>query len=476
MTGAVFALAGPGTLYALSPYSWANPFEFLTAVQTLAHHPSTPAEIFQGEVVHPNNLPWHYVPTWMGISTPPVTLVCGVLGIIVVGVRSIREPWTALGNTDLRVGLLLVACLTLPVVAIVVLGSHTYNTWRHVFFLHAPLCCLAGLGLQWAGDGGGLNRSAVVYALVGLGVLVAGREMVRLHPHQQVYFNGLVDRTAPEYLRTHYTLDLWGASCREGLDFLRRRYPTTKVHIQYSYRVYLAWITLPPASREQLVLLKKGADVQIKCGIQLQWEESPIIGLPFEARRRVARELSLENALYVHKVYNNTLLTVTGLMTVPERSRSVIHWGQSYQDVTSGRLVQQAEFDVYSYPHDRLLGYARDGCTAADVEAQFFLHIVPVEVADLPAARRQYGFDNLDFHFNAYSVSGHREKGQCWASVVLPDYPISRIRTGQFLHVGSNQFKEIWKIELSGRFLEPDPVSPERGNGNDETLMCEEYD
>ena len=95
-----------------------------------------------------HQLPWHYIPTWMGISTLPVTLLCGVLGVIMVSVRSIRKPRAALGNTDLRFGLLLVACLTLPALAIIVLGSYMYNDWRHVYFLHAPLCCLAGLGVQ----------------------------------------------------------------------------------------------------------------------------------------------------------------------------------------------------------------------------------------------------------------------------------------------------------------------------------------
>lgn len=36
-----------------------------------------------------------------------------------------------------------------------------------------------------------------------------------------------------------------------------------------------------------------------------------------------------------------------------------------------------------------------------------------------------------------------------------------------FLRVSLNRYKEIWKIELSGQFLDSDTVSPERGNGND---------
>lgn len=51
-------------------------------------------------------------------------------------------------------------------------------------------------------------------------------------------------------------------------------------------------------------------------------------------------------------------------------------------------------------------------------------------------------------------------------SAGLSDLPHSH---GAFLRVSPNRYKEIWKIELSSQFLEPDPVSPERGNGNDDT-------
>ena len=401
-----------------------------------------PTELFQGSLIDPFYLPWHYIPTWMGISTPPVTLMFGVLGVIGVGVRSLREPWAVLGNTDLRFGLLLAACLTLPVVAIVVLGSHMYNNWRLVFFLHAPLCCLAGVGLQWVR--GRRRPAAVAYALVGLGVLVTGWEVVRLHPHQQVYFNAMVARTAPEYLRTHYTMDPWGMSCREGLDFLRRRYPDTTVYIQDSWQVYLGRLTLPRASRARLVPVKEDVDVQILCGPALQRTASglpPPMGVPFEVDMGITTELSLENVLHVRKVYHSTLLSVTAPVTVPDRERSGAFRTESYEGVTAGRLLRRAEFNLIGgYRHSRRLGYVKDGCTASDVQARFFLHVEPVVAEELPTARRQYGFSNLDF---AFSDLGHRERGKCWASVALPDYAIARIYTGELAAQG-----RVWETEL----------------------------
>ena len=433
MTGAAFALAGPGTLYALSPYLWPNPVEFVTAWQILSAHPLLGFELLQGRLVNIRHLPWHYIPTWMGVSTPPVTLLCGVLGAIGVGVCSLREPRAALGNTDLRFGLLLVACLTLPVLAIIALGSTLYDGGRHVYFLHAPLCGLAGLGLRWAGRKGRL--AAGVYALVGLGVLATGREMVRLHPHQQVYFNALVDRTTPEYLRTHYQIDPWRISCREGLDFLRRRYPDTTVYVTTSE---LSVSILPPADRGWLVPVRGegSAELTVACGSSLQ----KLKGLSLV-------ELSLENALYVRKVYNSTLLTVRARVTVPDRQRRVAHRVENtYRGAVSGRLVRTAPFDVYTYPGSRLLGYARRGCTGADVEPAFFVHVVAEDEQALPAARRQYGFENRDFLFFR---RGKRVGGECWTTVELPAYEIARIRTGQYDAGG-----KLWEVELEG------PASP----------------
>ena len=438
VTGAVFAAAGPGTLYALSPYLWADPFEFVTAWQTLARHPAKIHELFQGRLVHSHHLPWNYVPTWVAISTSLVTLLGGSLGGIRIALHSVRCPRAALGNTDLRFGLVLLACLTLPMVAIIALGAHSYHGPQHVFFLQAPLCSLAGLGVQWVGR---LSRQAAggyalagVGVVAGIGVLVPMGEMVQLHPHQHVYFNRLVDRTTPEALRNSYVLDPWGTSCREGLAFLRRRYPDTTVYVPNSWEVHLSWKSLPQADRVRLVPVMgaRVSDFQILCGQGLQRKKTLLFP-----------ETLGRNTVYVRKVYNNTLLTVTGKVTVLERSRSIAHRVErTYRAATAGRLVANAKFDVYTYPGSRLLGYARDVCTASDVRPYFFVHVFPVDTKKLPVRRRRYGFDNLDFFFRD---RGQTAEGRCWALVQLPAYEIARLHTGQ-----SNEEGRLWKTEMVG--------------------------
>ena len=93
--------------------------------------------------------------------------------------------------------------------------------------------------------------------------------------------------------------------------------------------------------------------------------------------------------------------------------------------------LQRVHEDGYYLP---LLFYAGDECGDEDIDdSTFFLHVFPANEDDLPANRRRYGYDNLDFHFWE-----HRLKDQfvpsrvgCAALVELPGYEVARIRTGQ---------------------------------------------
>ncbi len=107
----------------------------------------------------------------------------------------------------------------------------------------------------------------------------------------------------------------------------------------------------------------------------------------------------------------------------------------------SARPVVQSDFDVYfSRTPDRLV-YARQRCSSGDTAAKFFLDIIPVDRADLPPHRRQYGFDNLDFSFTDYEF---RAVGMCVAARGLPGYDIAEIRTGQYI-TADDGYDHIWE-------------------------------
>ena len=102
--------------------------------------------------------------------------------------------------------------------------------------------------------------------------------------------------------------------------------------------------------------------------------------------------------------------------------------------------VIRSNFDVYM-DTGRLL-YHKSDCSAADRDTRFFLHLDAVDIDDLPEARREHGFDNLNFNLLQYG--GETENGECVALIDLPEYEIDRIHTGQF-----NQEARIWEGEYS---------------------------
>ena len=114
----------------------------------------------------------------------------------------------------------------------------------------------------------------------------------------------------------------------------------------------------------------------------------------------------------------------------------------AYEALVSGEPAIRADFDIYL--SEDTLTYAKEPCARTDTEAMFFLHLIPGDVADLPAQRRQHGFDNLDFDSDK---RGMIFDGKCIAKIVLPEYDIARIRTGQYVPVDGG-FNVLWKEEF----------------------------
>ena len=129
-----------------------------------------------------------------------------------------------------------------------------------------------------------------------------------------------------------------------------------------------------------------------------------------------------------------------------------------YDAVTAGTPLIRSDFKVYR--QDNRLIYTKWPCRERDTAERFALHLYTVQEADLPAERRQYGFDNLDFSFEQYGV---RFGYKCLIKVPLPDYPITAIETGQ-----SDAGGRVWtgRVDLRGaayRTVYPELTAGEPG-------------
>ena len=124
-------------------------------------------------------------------------------------------------------------------------------------------------------------------------------------------------------------------------------------------------------------------------------------------------------------------------------------WRTDYESIASGEPAARSVFDIYT--GENTVTYLKSPCSAADVQAEFFLHVIPEDLADLPADRRQYGFGGANFRYGNTAALGFG--GRCIAKYPLPDYPIARIRTGQFTPEGD----QIWVAEFPVGAAEGEP-------------------
>ena len=438
VTAAVFLLAAAGTRYAAAPWLWNDPFAVVDAFETLARHPHHVGTLFQGEIVRWPNIPPHYLPTWMAVTTPPAALLLALAGAAAVVWRGAALPRDVLRNTGLRFEWLLLACLVLPPAAVVALNSNIYNGWRHMYFLYAPLCLLAACGLRgllaaarrpWA------RRATGGLAAAALAGIVA--DMVRLHPHQAAYFNFLVDRSTPERLRTRYDVLYWETEYREGLEYLLARYPDETLYVDAAddLRLRNNRAILPAAARDRIVLsgeAGRAADFFISTA------RRPRIPYPSPSSLGV---------LYTRRIYGSTVLTVRAV----DLSRVDEADAAPARAATAGEpLFRSAAFDLHL--DGRTLTWVIESCRPEDTRQTFLLEVVPADPDDVPRRGRERGWWRMGFQFRYFGV---RVDGRCLAQRILPDFPIRALRVGRW--VGR------WRSEAGGRLREATTINLSAG-------------
>ena len=101
----------------------------------------------------------------------------------------------------------------------------------------------------------------------------------------------------------------------------------------------------------------------------------------------------------------------------------------------------RSDFDVYL--KDGALTYVKESCAQGDTRGRFFLSVFPADPDDLPQTARDAGLGHepLNFDFERGAIFD----GKCAIIRDLPDYPISRIETGQFIP-GEG---ELWSARVS---------------------------
>ena len=431
-TAGVFALAAGLTWYAVTPYAWPNPGEYLVAILNLpVRDLDVFGQLFRGEWILSSALPPHYNALWFGITTPPPILLLGLVGMAAAVAGGLIRPGAAWGNRRRRFLLLLAGCFLLPPLAVLLTDAIQYTNWRHLYFLYVPFGLLAAGGLHWLAAG--LARRpgwrAGIYGLAGAGLGLALLSMAQLHPLQYDYFNFLVDRTTPERLRTQYSMDYYRMAHREGLQYLRERYPEETLSVRADLRQYN---TLAPAARRRLppATVGRGADYD------LIYPPDP--GQP---------DLAF-NSEYQRRIYNNTVIAVRPLDAARMTPAAVAAYRELYRQAVAGEPIIRADYNVYR--NGRRLTFVQEDCPRNGGDVWFGVRFFPHYLEILPPHKHNSG------SYVTFQTNRVRLGKVCLAVLQLPEYAqqgdliLMQRDLGRYGPVGLPAWAELYGLSQPG--------------------------
>jgi hypothetical protein len=223
----LFAYGGIFVLFTVFfwPFLWEAPVRnFVDAFSQMRAFPWDGDVLYFGEYVRSTALPWHYIPAWIAITTPPGYTLLFVIGALSIIRSFASNPVKA--YTSRKHEIVFLALFILPIAAVIALKSVLYDGWRHMFFVYPAFLLVSVSGVKTLMDF--MKRSARTgflfparCLLVCVIALIAGMPlyfMVRWHPYQNVYFNVLSG--GMDNVRQNFEMDYWGISYKECLEYI----------------------------------------------------------------------------------------------------------------------------------------------------------------------------------------------------------------------------------------------------------------
>src|ERR1043165_1878871 len=165
------------------------------------------------------NLPWHYLPVWISITTPFPFIALGLAGGIWVLKDFATGPINFIKHNALWGAIFFMAFG--PLAVIIYMKPEVFDAWRHVYFIY-PFFILLAVYTLWhiSEKVKEQYKKTVTAACTLLFVFLTGVN-IYMHPHQNVYFN-LLSIQYFKPIEKQFETDYWGLSYKQGLEYLLR--------------------------------------------------------------------------------------------------------------------------------------------------------------------------------------------------------------------------------------------------------------
>lgn len=204
---------------AMFPFLWANPLvNFALIFKNMANFRWDGSVLYMGEIIKATDLPWHYIPVWILITTPLLYTAFMAIGVIATVKQFISRKFSLWSGNKEMYDLIHLAILTGPIIAVIVLSSVLYDGWRQLYFIYPAFILLSIKGVVTVIDFF-KGRKSVNYFITGIFIASFAYQSYWIwgaHPLQNVYFNCLVGKD----WKNKFEMDYWGLGNRDALQYI----------------------------------------------------------------------------------------------------------------------------------------------------------------------------------------------------------------------------------------------------------------
>jgi len=237
------------------PFLWAHPLlNFIEAFKKMTSFPLNATALYLGKDYQFRNLPWHYIPLWIIITTPILYFVFFISGLL----TSIKQFF--LGPIKFyqqqKPFFILICWFFIPITMVILFRTPVYDEWRHLFFVYPALIGIAIYGFNSIYQKIAKRHKIlpiIYFFIIGCCLLNISLWMIKNHPFQNLYFNRLAGKNMSQ-IKNKFELDYWGLSYRKALEYILKhdRNQFIKIYVNTVAGEYTSLI-FPESLRKRLI-------------------------------------------------------------------------------------------------------------------------------------------------------------------------------------------------------------------------------
>ena len=187
---------------------------------------------YLGQYVSAMNLPWHYIPLWVLITTPLPFIIFFLFGVSTTLHKSLKKL-----RKNMFFDIFMFMGFIVPVCVTIILNSTFYDGWRHMFFIYPFLSYFMGIGFIWL-----LNYLKYRFFfqfsknydnLFRVNIFKPYFKNCTTSSVSKCFFNSLAGRDPMKYFEGDY----WAISMREGIEWILKNDDRDKIWIASNHNI-----------------------------------------------------------------------------------------------------------------------------------------------------------------------------------------------------------------------------------------------